>query len=348
VRDWRHGNQIFVGNNYDLKPKDSYLFHIVFDLNPTLKQKLASSFPDDAHRSLSLLVKNVQIPKYQIETKTMNAYNRASVVQQKIKYEPITITFHDDNSDAVRRFWFTYMNYYYRDSDYGLADGDKVNRYSKRTTYNNPTLNYWGYQPSNYADITGSEQLLDSIKIYSLQRKQFSEYVLINPKINSFQHGQHDQSKQEFMENTMSVSYESVIYNYGTVKTGTNPPGFATLNYDKGPSPLTAKGGGTTSILGPGGLVSDVTGIASSLSPPGNNPDGTPRTAGVLGFAGAGLTAIRGYNNLKGQNLLGMAGTELQSIATGFLNGDTNTLNRLKLPTPANPGSYSAQQGIQE
>jgi hypothetical protein len=177
--------------------------------------------------------------------------------------------------------------------------------------------------PAKY-DPSGSERILKFIKIYSLHQKRFTEYILVNPMITNFSHGQHSYaSTTEFMENTMTVEYETVLYNYGTVKAGAEPSGFATLDYDKQPSPLTPGGGGTASLLGPGGLLDSATGVGNSLSN-GN-------------FLGAGLIAAQSYNKLKGQNLGAMAGAELKNIGLSILSGDSNALNRLALP--------KAQQG---
>jgi hypothetical protein len=330
IHDWRHANKIFVGNAYQLLPKYSYLFHVSFDINSAL-----SRMPNDEKLHLGMLVKSVQLPKFTIDTKTMNAYNRPNIVQTKLKYDTVQISFHDDSNDSVRDFWYDYMSHYYRDSDYSPA------LYEQPTKYNLQQTEHWGYQPAKYATNGSIERVLNYIKIYSLHQKRFTEYILVNPTITSFQHGQHQQGQSDFLENTMTVSYETVLYNYGTVLYGGEPDGFATLSYDKTPSPLTPEGGGTTSILGPGGLLSTATGIAQNLAPSANG-DINP-----LGVLRSGVAGLRAFNKLKGQNLLGMAGAELKTIGQGILQGDTNTLNRLALPKPAAAGTNSIVQSAE-
>jgi hypothetical protein len=315
IHDFQHANKIFVGDAYALMPKYSFLFHVSFDINSSL-----SRLPNLEKSQLGLLVKTVQLPKYSIETKTLNAYNRPNIVQNKIKYDSVTITFHDDSSDVVRDFWYDYMSYYYRDSDYSEPVYDQPTKYNKQQT------EHWGYQPAKYDGNGTVNRLLKAIKIYSLHQKRFTEYILINPTISSFQHGQHQQGQSEFVENSMTVGYETVLYNYGDILYGGEPDGFATLTYDRTPSPLTPQGGGTSSILGPGGLLSAATGISKNLS---QGPDGQVNPLGVLQ---AGITGLRAFNKVKGQNILGMAGAELKTIGLGILQGDTNTLNRLSLP----------------
>lgn len=327
LRDFQHANKIFVGDAYALSPKYSFLFHVAFDIDSTLTR-----LPNTEKIQLGMLVKSVQLPKYTIENKTLNAYNRPNIVQNKIKYDPVTITFHDDSSDVVRDFWYDYMSHYYRDTDYSQP------LYLQPTKYNLQQTEQWGYQPAKYSTNGTIEKILNRIKIYSLHQKRFTEYILINPMITSFQHGQHVQGQSEFVENTMSVAYETVLYNYGTIKIGGEPDGFATLSYDKVASPLTPQGGGTTSILGPGGLLSAATGIGQSLAPNANG-DINP-----LGALQAGVTGLKAFNNIKGQNLLGMAGSELKTIGLGILQGDTNTLNRLSLPKAGANGTNSLVQ----
>lgn len=311
MRDYQHANKIFVSNAYELAPKYSYLFHVAFDVNSVL-----SRLPNIEKIKLGMMVKSVSLPKYTIDAKTMNAYNRPNIVQSKIKYDPVQITFHDDGADVVRDFWYDYMSHYYRDSDYAPSF------YQQNTRYDQQQSEHWGYLPAKYQSSGNVERILNFIKIYSLHQKRFTEYILINPIITSFQHGQHSYSETSgTMENTMSVNYETVLYNYGTVKVGAEPDGFATLLYDKTPSPLTPAGGTTNSILGPAGLLSSATGIGESLS-----------NGGLLGLAQAGITATRTYNTFKGQNVLGMAGAELKSLGLSIVSGDTNALNRLALP----------------
>jgi len=324
VRDFQHANKIFVGDAYALMPKYSFLFHVSFDINSAL-----SRLPNIEKLHLGLLVKSVQLPKFSLDTKTLNAYNRPNIVQNKIKYDPVTITFHDDSNDSVRDFWYDYMSHYYRDSDYS------PNLYMQSTKYNLQQTEHWGYQPAKYDQNGNVERMLNYIKIYSLHQKRFTEYVLVNPTITGFQHGQHQQGQNDFLENSMTVAYETVLYNYGDIAVGGEPDGFATLNYDKVPSPLTPIGGGTTSILGPGGLLSTAQGIGQSMS---NGP---------LGVIGAGIAGARAFNNLKGQNLLGMAGAELKTIGMGILQGDTNTLNRLSLPRAGGNGTNSTVQSAE-
>ena len=109
--------------------------------------------------------------------------------------------------------------------------------------------------------------------------------TLVNPVIGSFSHDNLDQADgQGVMSNTMQILYETVIYKAGIINSN-NVPGFATVNYDRSPSPLSVLGGGTNSIFGPGGVVD---GIGSVI--------GNVRSGNILG---AILGASNTYNNAK-------------------------------------------------
>jgi hypothetical protein len=109
--------------------------------------------------------------------------------------------------------------------------------------------------------------------------------TLVNPVIGSFSHDNLDQADGTgIMNNTMQILYETVIYKSGIVNKN-NVPGFATINYDNSPSPLTILGGGTNSIFGPGGVVDGIGSVIRNV-----------QSGNILG---AILGASNTYNNAK-------------------------------------------------
>lgn len=314
IKDYAHASKIFLSDNFRLSPKYGWLFHVAFDFNSEI-----TNLPRDHALEMGLMVKAVNLPKYKVETKTFNAYNRPNIVQNKLEYQPVTITFHDDSADLVRNFWFDYMNYYYRDADYGYENGSDLSfgSYKKAHKYDEREgTQAWGYQPATY-DSQNSERYINAIRLYSLHQRRFTEYILVNPTITNFEHGQHENGTQDLMTNTMTVEFETVLYAYGWIDPDNNID-FATLHYDKTPSPLTPQGGGTDSILGPGGLLSAI--------------DGTTYALGSGNLLGAALTAYKSFENFKGKNLWDMATDELQQIGRDILNG-INPLNRIQIPS---------------
>jgi len=173
----------------------------------------------------------------------------------------------------------------------------------------------WGFGPRNTG--SGAPNYINAIRIYSLHQKSFSSYILFRPTIQSFQHGEHTQGEYSPLEHSMTFAYEAVQYEYGPVSRGT-VMGFNIMHYDNTPSPLTSIGGGTTSILGPGGLVEGVGDAVTNLQN-GN-------------FGAAALGSLRTFNNFKNTNLKTVASAELAQTAKNILRGQ-NTQSTVFAPT---------------
>jgi len=321
------------------------------------------------------LVRSVSLPRYTVDNKQLNSYNRKDIVQTKLRYPSIEIEFHDDSADVVRHFWFDYLTHYYRDTDLGYksssgSESGQVNPTYYRNSKYRPRvegdevfvpglaegatgLNDFGYTPRKTNQFS-TAQYLNAIRVYSLHQKRFSEYTLINPIITSFQHDTHDSSANGSMRHRMTVDFTSVLYATGDVNTST-VVGFGDLHYDKSPSPLTPQGGGVESILGPGGFVNAIDTILSESGIGGD------RGTDAAGIGSALFTAFRTFQNLETNNtdLKGLAETELAQTVKDILSGqdpiitlfvpnnnsvefnDAQTQIRLDNPTAqsSNPGS---------
>lgn len=315
IKDYQHAAKLYVGDNFNLAPRQGFLYHVFLDLSPDFAKLVG----EDARIQAGMLVKSVDLPKFSVDTKTLNSYNKYNIVQTKVKYDPINITFHDDHADVVRGMWFRYYNHYYRDADLGYSDtGGSVNpSYMQDTKYARRDNNNWGYTPK-----TSSGKLINAIRIYSMSQKRFAEYTLINPTITGFKHGTHTAGSSDPMQHEMTIAYEQVLYGAGWVSDQT-VRGFAGAIYDHAPSPLTPAGGGTQSIIGPGGLLSSADSIVGDLSK-------MPPSSGAAFFK-----AFRGYQNLKNTNLGAVAVTELKQFGTDLLRGN-NPMNRLFVPNTGN------------
>lgn len=324
IRDFRHASKLFVTNNFELAPKYAWLYHVYFNINPNVKTNGQSASIIDAIKQgeAGMLVKSVDLPKYKTNNKTYNAYNKKQVVPGRIEYDPVQIVLHDDTANVVRDLWYAYMSHYYRDTDY------QRNQYPVANTYNKRRTDMWGYSPKTPA----AENFFTSIQIYSLSNKKFSMYELINPKIDSFSHGRHEASNGTgVMEHTMSLSYETVLYQQGATNGGA-VLGFGRDHYDTQPSPLTPLGGGTKSIMGPGGLFDSANSIIGNM----NN--------GNLGMAA--VAALRAGKNLQNfdfkavakEEIAGKVSDVLRSTASGpFKFPATSTVDGASTPTIAIP-----------
>lgn len=327
LRDYTHASRVFTTNAYELKPRYKFLFHVNFTINVQEIPYLAGVFKGEIPQ-LSLLVKTVDLPKYSIDTETLNQYNRKRVVQTRINYNPVTITFHDDGGDNARRMWYYYYSYYYKDpTQQYLApnvtngtQGESANRqagfgYNARDIYSDVLqVKDWGYVGESWNDGTssasGKPPFFRDIRIFGMDQRKYAEYVLINPVIQSWNHDTYDYSQGNgIMQHSMTINYETVKYYTGGIsqpgQAGTSIPGFGDpAHYDTRLSPI-ARPGANGTVFGQGGLIDAGVGILSDLQ------SGT-----VGGLIGATQTAMRTYRTFGGRNVAAIARSEAISLGT--------------------------------
>jgi len=283
LRDYDHADKTFRTNGYELAPRLKFLYHTYFNLNTAA----IPSLDTDAIPSIGLSVKTIDLPSYQISVDTLNQYNRKRLVQSKIEYQPVQITFNDDGGDLIRNLWYQYFNYYYKDpvNKYeGIPNtsGTSGNQattptgfsYNNSDTYNDDRfVNDWGYAGESYSDGTfsqsGKPKFFKDIKIYGLNQHKFAAYVLINPMITDWRHDTYDYSQGgEIMTHTVTIRYETVKYYSGAIgasRPDTNVTGFADPNrYDQIRSSL-ARPGSQATVLGQGGLLDAGVGIMEDI-----------------------------------------------------------------------------------
>ena len=330
LRGYDHASRVFTPNGYELKPRFKFLFHVAFTINSAVIPKIRGAIGLQDIANLSLVVKTVDLPKYTIATETLNQYNRKRVIQTKINYDPVNITFHDDGSDLVRNMWYNYYSYYYKDASqaYGATNnnngsmgaegnGTKGFGYNGRDIYNQDRMggvNDWGYIGEAIDDGTvsssGKPPFFSDIRIFGFDyQHKFAEYILINPLISNWAHDTYDYSQGNgLMQHSMTIAYETVKYKQGAPNK--SAPGFANpAHYDTTPSPL-ARPGTTATILGQGGLLDAAGGIASDL-----------QSGSVLGLLGAAQKAGTVYNTFKGKNLKSIVKSEATAIGTQVIVG---------------------------
>lgn len=327
-----HATRLFLADNFRLAPKQSFLYYVVINLDPSQTQ-LGSGFLGaalsfaDRYQSLEtgMLVKSVDLPKFSIDTKTLNAYNRKNTIQTNIRYEPVEIKFHDDAADVITNFWNDYYTYYYRDSDYSTTSYGQPYKYQKRNKIG------WGFSPRN----SSLPNFLSSIRIFSLHNKRFTEYYLANPIITNWRHGEHRAAgSNDTLENSMTVTYETVKYFTGYI----NPvsvDGFSLLHYDTTNSPISTS---TTNIYSDAGLLGAIDSAPKDL----RKPDGSDGSGGPVSSL---LSMYRLYNNVKNINLNNVVGSVVGnygvSVINNVLNGSSNPFGFPVTPGQSTQGSYN-------
>ena len=279
LKDYQHASRLYIDDNFKLMPKQKFLFHVVFNTDETI---FNGGFNANERYELNMLVKACDLPKYNMSMEEKTQYNKKMYTTTRIAYEPVNITFHDDHADTVNAFWKKYY-------EYNVADPVGIN--SDLTISNTKDDYYDGIEKRATTKFgldtpkLRRKPYLKGIEIFVLHKKRFTSMTLVNPVIGSFAHDTLDQADgQGIMNNTMQILYETVIYKAGIINKN-NVPGFATVHYDKSPSPLSVLGGGTDSIFGPGGVVDGIGSVIRNV----NNGN----------ILGAILSASNTYNNAK-------------------------------------------------
>ena len=338
LKDYAHASKTFRTNGYELAPRNKFLFHVYFNLNTTEIPTLSNIFSASEQAKIGLLVKTIQLPTYTLDTETLNQYNRKRIIQKKINYLPVTMTFHDDGGDLSRNLWYNYYSYYYKDpsQQYGSASnqngsiGAVANEpgftYGQRDIYaNNRPVNDWGYIGEGYSQgaagasggpggnqSTGKPAFFRDITIYGMDQHKWASYVLINPLVKEWKHDQYNYSEGGgTMENSMTIEYETVKYYSGAIggsRPDTNVKGFADpAHYDNIRSSL-ARPGSTRSVLGQGGLLDAGIGIAQDLA-----------AGNLTGVIGAIQKAGTAYNTFKGQNIRSIVNEEANAAVKSVI-----------------------------
>ena len=340
LRDYTHAAKNFLPGGQGNAGKVKFTFHTWFQINP-------SAYQPPTGQNYGLLVKTIKLPTFNIDVQEMNQYNRKRLIQSKIKYQPIEITFHDDNMSQVTAMWDAYYRYNYADAWNPIvapfSTAPAIKDYNRRNIYD-PSISgdtEYGYrgdarsEGGNRADGGEKIPFFNNITVYGMWAGQFIAYTLINPIITSYDHDTYDYADGGgTMQNRMTINYETVVYNTGAI--GDIGPdsegsdlvtGFAGPDsYDRRESPLEQGGSNPLDILkrmenlGQGSILDDI------------------RTLGQL--ADGGLDTI--IDSAKNQIQDGLTNAVLGALGLG---GDTDTPTNASTPSIVNIANQGTVTG---
>ena len=340
LRDYTHAAKNFLPGGQGNAGKVKFTFHTWFQINP-------SAYQPPTGQNYGLLVKTIKLPTFNIDVQEMNQYNRKRLIQSKIKYQPIEITFHDDNMSQVTAMWDAYYRYNYADAWNPIvapfSTAPAIKDYNRRNIYD-PSISgdtEYGYrgdarsEGGNRADGGEKIPFFNNITVYGMWAGQFIAYTLINPIITAFDHDTYDYADGGgTMQNRMTINYETVVYNTGAI--GDIGPdsegsdlvtGFAGPDsYDRRESPLEQGGSNPLDILkrmenlGQGSILDDI------------------RTLGQL--ADGGLDTI--IDSAKNQIKDGLTNAVLGALGLG---GDTDTPTNASTPSIVNIANQGTVTG---
>lgn len=268
--DFAHAARLYVDDSFRLAPKSKFLYHVTFNINDSAG---ITDPPLTNHKhELNMLVKQVDLPKYTIDVDMVQAYNKKRKIQKRIQYDPVAISFHDDNYGVTTALWECYYRYYFKDGNYGdtMTDGSPdmtsppayKKPYNRGLTYMSSEMNKFNFGLDN----NSLAPFFHSIQIYQMARKTYTCYTLVNPIISGWEHDSLSNEDTGPVQNRMRVEYEAVFYSRGPVSQGKAPKMFGkeSGHYDTTPSPNSLSGGGTTSVFGTGGILSGLFGGGGS------------------------------------------------------------------------------------
>lgn len=335
MRDYQHAARLFTDNFMRLSPKVEFLYHVYLDINPAAIRTPNPFYgfnTAEARIETGMLVKNFNLPGVTINTETKNQYGKKTNIQTALQYNPVNLTFHDDNNGLIGGLWEQYFKSQYADSQFIDFLQVEPTYNSQTTTTSTIDLGVGGFGQGR---ITGGTQttttstvqtglkfgfdnyksvrFFNSIKLYQLSKKRFFEFTLINPMVQQWTPPTMNNSSSNPAENQMTVIYEGVKYATGRI-TQETVKGFTALHYDGIPSPL---GSGGAGLFGPGGV------LAGGLDVVGDVLQGDIFTD-PFALLGTAIKAKRTYDNAKELSREGIE-NEVTGIVTRSI---TNAANR--------------------
>ena len=200
MKDFRHASRLYIDDHFKLAPKQKFLFHVVLTLNDVVTQR---KFTQNELLELNMLVKGCELPRYNMNIEEKTQYNKKMYTATRIQYDPVNITFHDDQADTVNAFWKKYYEYNIADSVH--LNEELAERWGKDDYYTTKRkTTKWGLDTPKQSKLP----FIKNIEIFVLHKQRFTSFRLVNPVIGSFNHDNLDAADGTgIMQNTMQILY---------------------------------------------------------------------------------------------------------------------------------------------
>lgn len=214
-RGFKIDNNTFTATALIPKPKFLFFVKFVSELTQVVTDNNAIIDFDrysNTKDGITFQVKSIDRPKFNVNTETLQQYNKKRIIQTKINYQPMTITFHDDVSDRVISFWKEYYSFYY---------GDARQTTSKNWTNDIVTTDFnegsgnvgWGYLGDFESTRPNRMHFLERIELLQFYGQSYTTIQFIHPKITMIDHDANDYSDGATGSGiVMQFEYEGVIY----------------------------------------------------------------------------------------------------------------------------------------
>lgn len=146
-------------------------------------------------------VSSVSVPGYSVDTVMLNQYNKKRVVQTRINYDPITVTFYDTFDNEWHNLMRDYLSHYFNGGE-GIRQRTSL---EGPTTVNPNFVTDMGFTPN------ASRYFFPRVKIIQNgYRNRFRETILINPTITAIQGDTLDYSDSNPAMFTVTFQPESI------------------------------------------------------------------------------------------------------------------------------------------
>lgn len=198
-----------TGQSILAMPRQRFMFYATFTPGNGIPYGLRdfSSYT----QGFAFQISKVDRPKFNLDVKTLNQYNRKRLVYTGIEYDNITITFHDTVDDRVLRVWRDYYQWFFGD---GRSKGQGT---TVPQAWNGPVItkdmplnNGWGFCPPNTDPY--KTNFFDTLDVYTFYGKKYTQMRMYNPKIVNIEFEQMDTESSALATATMTIRHEGVEF----------------------------------------------------------------------------------------------------------------------------------------
>lgn len=166
--------------------------------------------------NLGFLVKSIDRPAVQVLMEDVNQYNKKRKITTGFKIPNIKMSLYDTVDGLVMQMWDEYSKYYF--GDFNQADEANF-QYDATTNEIKDNGSGFGYVPRWLSNSSGESPLdlntqffFRKIEVYQLFNNKYTQYDLINPRIESFDPDDLDYELSNPSIINMTIAYEALLY----------------------------------------------------------------------------------------------------------------------------------------
>ena len=174
-----HASNYFTkGTKFSLVPFTKFQWTIAFDFT----QSKIGTEPASAYADITYIAQQVDLPNWDLETQTINQYNKRRVVTTHVTLKPVTVTFIDTIDGKFKKLILAYMNY--TSKNFGLANETSFSGAKAILDKDLLAVNF----NSNYGQKVADDVTDNFIKTLQINQEyggRITPVQLLNPKIVS-------------------------------------------------------------------------------------------------------------------------------------------------------------------